>query len=280
MSPRANAKVEGMGVDDRIKRILLQRGILVSKAVRATEVAHFLARFRQNYVAVDLIRVGGQGDGGYLVPELLDDVTHCFSPGVSDTADFEHELSTKYNIKSFMADASVSSPPLVDKNFFFIKKFLGSRSSGEFVTLSDWLDASLDGTEGDVILQMDIEGGEYDVLTLESEDTLKRFSMMVIEFHSLQKIFEKHFLQMLTSIFEKIYRNFSIVHVHPNNCCGVAMMDSIEIPRVIEVTFVRHDVLNGNSTHAKISLPHFLDEKNIAGNDDIVMPEVWWKSNP
>ena len=48
-----------------------------------------------------------------------------------------------------------------------------------------------------MILQMDIEGGEYDVLTFESTATLGRFAAMIIEFHCLERIFEPNFLYMV-----------------------------------------------------------------------------------
>lgn len=268
-----------MDVKNQIRQMALQQGVLLNAAVPSSEIHNFLARFRQNYAPVDLIRVGGPGDGGYLVPDALETLTHCFSPGVSDTADFEHELSTKYGVTSFMADASVTGPPFDDENFFFIPKFLGNRSAGEFITLSDWVESSLGSTSSDeMILQMDIEGAEYDVLTFESRTTLSQFKIMVIEFHYLDKMFEKQFLRTLTSIFEKIYLDFTICHVHPNNCCGMVSRDGITVPRVAEMTFVRKSLVAELTSSAGVTLPHRLDQKNIDQKPDVVMPEIWWKN--
>ena len=204
-------------------------------------------------------------------------MSHCFSPGVSYTADFESELSQKYGIKSFMADASVNAPPSDDQNFFFVKKFLGSRTAGDFITMSDWMTESLTETTGGLILQMDIEGGEYDVLATESDTTLERFSVMVIEFHSLENMLDHYFLKLLAGIFEKLYKKFSVCHVHPNNCCGTVNLSKIEIPRVIEVTFIRNDLLDNFGTKSQISLPHTLDRRNVEDRPDISMPECWWR---
>jgi hypothetical protein len=68
---------------------------------------------------------------------------------------------------------------------------------------------------------------------------------------------------MVSAVFEKIYENFSICHVHPNNCCGVAELDDISVPRVIEVTFIRNDQLVKYKNGKKIALPHPLDKKNV-----------------
>ena len=262
-----------------IKRNLFSRGLVMRNVVKNTNVEKFITRFRKNYVSTDLIRIGGNADGGYLVPDIFDSVNYCFSPGVADTADFEAELSQCYGIKSFMADASVSSAPFADDNFHFIKKFLGHRTHDDFITLSDWMESVLGGeSDHGMILQMDIEGGEYDVLTFESAETLSRFSAMVIEFHGLERLFEPYFLQTFSTIFEKLYQNFSICHVHPNNCCVVTTLNGIDIPNVMEVTFLRHDLVDQFKSASALSLPHPLDRKNVAHKPDIGMPKIWWKS--
>lgn len=250
---------------------------LIEKLSPPAEIKYFLSRFREHYISCDLIRIGGESDGGYLHPDILDEISYCFSPGVEYTASFEKELSEKFNIKSFMADASVKDVPFENNNFSFIPKFLGIKTHNKFITLSDWISLSGVPSSDNKILQMDIEGAEYEVLLYEDAQTLSSFSTMTIEFHFLNKLFQRDFLKMATIVFEKIYKNFSICHVHPNNCCGISSLDGTDIPRVIEVTFIRNDIVervrNGNA----INLPHILDRKNIQKNHDITMPTDWWK---
>jgi hypothetical protein len=268
-----------MNLKFKIRQAIFRQHYWIEKLNSKNELKIFLSRFRKHYVGCDLIRIGGDGDGGYLVPNILDDISYCFSPGVSYTANFEKELSEKFNIKSFMADASVKKAPLLDNNFKFIPKFLGAYTRDDYITLSDWMkQCDIDNKKG-IILQMDIEGAEYENLIYEDQTTLASFSAMIIEFHNLQKLFEKDFLKMVSTIFEKIYKNFSICHVHPNNCCGVSSLDGIDIPRVIEVTFIRNDLLTKYSNKQPISLPHSLDVKNLKQNDDILMPKIWWESD-
>lgn len=260
-----------------IKKILFKIGINIEKISNLNEIKIFISRFRENYKSVELIRIGGDGDGGYLVPNILNDIKYCFSAGVGPVSAFEKHLSTNYKIQSFMADASVSCPSEEDSNFIFIKKFLSSRTTGEFITLKDWIKANTKDDTPNIILQMDIEGSEYEVLTYESSEILAKFSSMIIEFHGLQNISNKNFLKMITGIFEKIYSNFSICHVHPNNLSGVYILNGLKIPSNIEVTFIRNDLINDLKLNSKVSLPHFLDKKNSNESPEIKMPEVWWK---
>lgn len=266
-----------MNFKSQLRQLAFKNKFWVEKLNSKADLKVFLEQFRENYISCDLTRIGGDGDGGYLLPDIFDNVSYCFSPGVDYTANFEKELSVKYNIKSFMADASVDKAPFSDINFEFTPKFLGAHSRNKFITLSDWMLQSNVQNDSNLLLQMDIEGGEYDVLIYEDSSTLTSFSVMVIEFHNLQKLFEKDFLRMVSSIFAKIYKNFSICHVHPNNCCGIASLDGIDIPRVIEVTFVRNDLVDGLRNGRELKLPHPLDSKNVEHNEDIYMPPEWWR---
>jgi hypothetical protein len=81
---------------------------------------------------VPLIRLGNYGDGGYLVPNDLAGIEALFSPGFGITSEFENDVAKK-NIEVYMADASVSFPC---KNN---KKFVGSSSYGNFITMDDWI---------------------------------------------------------------------------------------------------------------------------------------------
>lgn len=267
-----------INIKSKIRQALFKRHIWIEKIDSKAKLQKFLAQFRKNYVACDLIRIGGNGDGGYLLPNILDNISYCFSPGVGNTVNFEQQLSKKFNIKSFMADASVKQPPSFDNNFEFIPKYLGSCKNEKFITLFDWLNQSKISDNKNIILQMDIEGGEYDVLVHEDSTTLASFSAMVIEFHNLQKLFERDFLNMVSAVFEKLYKNFSICHAHPNNIGGMASLDNIDIPRIVEISFIRNDLIDKCLNKKPITLPHYLDSKNDPKLENVLMPEIWYKN--
>lgn len=265
-----------MSLKARLRKAAFNRHILLGKLETRPNLTNFIDRFRPNYKPCNLVRIGSGADGGYLLPDALDGLAYCFSPGVADSADFENELS-KRGIRSFMADASVSKAPIDNDLFHFIPKFLGARSHNEYITLSDWIEQSIGDDNSPKVLQMDIEGAEYDVLGYESAETLAGFSILTIEFHDLNKLFEKDFLRLVSIIFEKLFKNFVICHVHPNNCCGLTELDGIAVPRVMEVTFVRHDILPKVLRQDPVQLPHPLDVKNVPHLPKILMPEIWWK---
>lgn len=261
-----------------VKKKLFNLGLNLENNSNVDDIKEFISKFKANYVSTKLIRIGGDGDGGYLVPDILDDIKYCFSAGVGEISAFENDLSKIYQIKSFMADGSVDGPTIKDDNFFFLKKFLSSRSDDKFITLNKWIIESSIDHKANKILQMDIEDSEYEVLTYESEDTLNKFSLLIIEFHRMQNLTNKTFLKMIKANFEKIYKNFQICHVHPNNFSGIYNFKKIPIPSSIEITFIRKDYLSKLKINEEINLPHVLDKKNEKNIPDIFMPKIWWKN--
>ena len=255
----------------------LARGRITQRAAARNDLHAMAAALRAACATVPLIRIGGEGDGGYVLPDDLDGIRHCFSPGVDVTARFEDEIAGTHGIRSFMADASVARAPLDNPLFEFDAKFLGAHRDETFITLGDWVTDKLGDTpDDDMLLQMDIEGGEFDVLIESASALLRRFRIMVIEFHSMERIFERHSLPLIRAMLAKLHRDFAVVHMHANNCCGIAHCRDIGIPPVFEITYLRRDRLPEGAATGGLALPHPLDRDNVATMPPITMPEMWW----
>ncbi len=137
-----------------------------------------------------LIRLGADGDGGYLVPDDLADVAACFSPGVDNRATFESALIER-GIPCFLADRSVDGPPFEHAMIDFERKFVGAVDDDGTLTVDRWVAEHAPGNS-DLILQMDIEGAEWMVLLNCSPETLRRFRIIVMEAHDLERLIDKH----------------------------------------------------------------------------------------
>ena len=220
----------------------------------------------------DLVRLGSSCDGGYLVPDDLSGITACFSPGVADCVEFEKSCA-KLGMKVFLADHSVACLPGKDENFHFSKKFIGSVSQGRFIRLDEWVNSTKVNTLSDLMLQMDIEGYEYETLISASDELMKRFRIMVIEFHGLHNLWSLPFFKLARSAFGRLLKHHECVHIHPNNARGTIKINGLEIPKLMEFTFYRKDALK--KTNQNLSFPHPLDRDNTNRNS-IVLPKCWW----
>jgi Methyltransferase FkbM domain len=224
----------------------------------------------------NLIRFGPTGDGGYLIPDDIDGLEACFSPGVGELSGFEADC-IRNGMKVFLADKSVNSPGEENKQFNFIRKFIGPITNKDFITMDDWVNSSLENDNSDLLLQMDIEGFEYSTIINMSSPLLKRFRIIIIEFHSLNKLWGNEFYNMASQTFEKILQNHTCVHIHPNNYRDSIKIKGIEIPKLAEFTFVRNDRINKKFYQTKF--PHPLDFDNVETKKTMTLPKVWYGIN-
>jgi hypothetical protein len=165
--------------------------IKIDKTTNPAALSNFFKKIKP-VKCKNLIRIGGQSDGGYLVPDDLEGINECYSPGVSSISNFENELSN-LGIVCHMADFSVNGPALHNPLFVFRKKFLGLVNNDMFMRLDDWV-SETSNTNNDLILQMDIEGAEWSVLNATHPNNVSKvihcngFSVpSVMEFTFLRK---------------------------------------------------------------------------------------------
>lgn len=255
-----------------ITNLCLFFGISITKLTAENELKTLIQKLRPVTADFDLVRLGPDGDGGYLVPDDFEGIEACFSPGVGPSSGFEKSCS-ELGMKVFLADKSVDKPAAVDKNFSFEKKYIGGIISNDFLTLDHWVKQSRVGSESDLLLQMDIEGYEYEALYNASSGLMNRFRIMVIEFHNLHLLFSKPYFGQVSNVFEKILQSHHCVHIHPNNCCYSAKKGEIQIPTAMEFTFIRKDRIT-HKNYASI-FPHPLDF-DTTKEKSLVLPACWY----
>ena len=141
------------------RRLLNRTGLYAVRAHPDEAASRVLGLLHPYATDHPLIRIGGLGDGGYLVPDDLDGITTCFSPGVSNVANFESDLIER-GIRSFLSDFSVEASPIQHHMISFQKRYVGASTHGHFVTLEDWVRDYAEPEDSEMILQMDIEGAE------------------------------------------------------------------------------------------------------------------------
>lgn len=250
----------------------LNLGFAVAIRTNIAAVRDLLARLHPLRTEHPLIRLGSVGDGGYLVPDDIEGIVACFSPGVDDRASFETSLIDR-GISCFLADASVVAAPIQGDRIHFTRKFLGVVNDDTTITLDDWVKANTPGN-GDLILQMDIEGAEWPVLLNTSRDTLLRFRIIVIELHDLERLMDKHAFTIIAATFNRLLQDFHVVHNHPNNYGRAVQCGSLTIPRVLEMTLIRKDRVK-SSSYAP-AFPHPLDQDNDPNGPKLALPPEWY----
>lgn len=223
----------------------------------------------------ELIRVGGDGDGAYLIPNDLSKIDACFSPGIANIITFEQELATIYGIHSYMCDASVDATQLCLNPglHHFVPKWLGGYDGDATHTLDSWIATSEHSGSNNLLLQMDIEGAEFESIIAASDSILSQFRIAVIELHGLWRIQSSRFLNTrFLPVLHKLARHFDCVHFHPNNCCGTTPISNVNVPNVVEVTYYRKSC---NISKYGPVMPHPLDIINVPHKPPIHLERPW-----
>jgi len=248
-----------------IQQLLLKINIRLTKSTNGFDLDRFLKLLEIVKTEYELIRIGDEGDGGYLLPNDIENISGIFSPGVGNITKFE-EFFISRNVKIYMADNSVDNPFPNIQNVDFVKKHIGMTNSNSFLDFNEWIRHNT-VLGDDYILQMDIEGSEFKLILHLDNNLLILFRTIVIEIHSLDSILDPFGYDVIFSVFDKLLLYYDIVHIHPNNCCGYIKIGSRKVPRLIEVTFHRKD--RSNHRYYNVKLPNPLDSKNVPDKKDI-----------
>lgn len=266
-----------MKIKRAVNKILANTNIFIQEKTNKEEVLELIKKLFPKKTEKPLIRMGPNGDGGYLLPDDLENIEACFSPGVDQTSGFEEDCS-RAGMKLFLADKSVDYPPikLPAEKFNFIKKFIGYTQNDDYITMDEWVNQANLKENSDLLLQMDIEGFEYFTFINMTLSLQKRFRIIVIELHSLHKLWDEEFFKLASAALEKILQTHTCVHIHPNNCCGVDKKHGVKTARLAEFTFLRND--RGILNEYQCSFPHPLDF-DCTDKESLILSDDWFQKS-
>lgn len=268
-----------------LQKILLRYNVFISvlRPSRNLEIIEVLKKLRAVPSQIAFQRIGGDEDGGYVLPILERNYDFCLSPGVGPVSSLEEHLE-KIGIPVLMLDASVDGPAAPLDQSVFIKKFLGVVDNNEVITLASSLKLLRQqfrlGTDARGLLQMDIEGSEYSCLLSSSKEILESFSVISIELHGLDKVVLPEFRRILDDTMSKLLDTHEVVHLHANNCCGTVKIGGLSLPRVLEMTLLlktsmETDFKKGVTTTTGPGRAH--DARCVSSKTEIFLNE-WWFS--
>jgi hypothetical protein len=257
------------------------------KPVTNKDVKIILPYFFYPKHKTELIRLGKDNDGGYLIPtKSIESTKNLYSFGLDDDFSFEQDFCKKKNIsincydptvdwrfwtKRFIRDLRNLILFKIKKNelknifrYFDYKKFFNSEMRihhKKFIApvgttilglnsnqIIDLDEMFINNTKRDIFLKIDIEASEYRIL----DQIIKYQSLLVgmaIEFHDcdLQENVIKNFVENF---------DLKLVHLHINNW---GLINSKRFPSAMELTFSANEY-NHEIKDEKLSFPRTLDQ--------------------
>lgn len=214
-----------------------------------------LPKILQPFQTKQLIRLGKNHDGGYLINAVdLIASNQLISFGIGQDISFEQEFVKQTNAGVVAYDCSAG-----DNDFFnskdrrLIKKNVMASSNENAISCYDI--ELLPNT----FVKCDIDGHEYDILDWLIVNS-RLMTGMVIEFHD---ICNYEYFNEMTNFISKI--DLKLIHIHINNY-GYYDVDSVIYPNVIELSFTSSDCSLG-----PVKLPHELDMPNNPSDSDFTI---------
>ena len=251
------------------RQILARVHLRGSRLIHASQFEKAIAWLSPVEAGHQLVRIGDNGDGGYLLPNDLEDIVACLSPGTDDRISFERCFRAR-GVPCYLADASLAaSPEPEDELISFSRCFIGASSCGEFLSLADWMASAQIPDLGDLVMQMDIEGWEYQALLTCPESLLERCRVLVVEFHDFHRCLDLYrFRDVIEPLFSRLSRTFDPVHIHANNASFVFDYAGFTCPSAFELTLHRRDRRLSEVSSVVSALPHHFDVPNCLNRPD------------
>ena len=197
---------------------------------------------------LELIRVGGPTDGGYVMAKPLTG-SGALSIGVGADVSWDQEIAAR-GIPVAMFDHTIRKLPAPVPNSMFHRIGVGSTETRNLKPLEQLI--SLAGWAGrdDLLLKMDVEGAEWSVMTQPRPVNLEPFTQIVIELHGLGGLRDERTATTVLGVVELLCACHIPIHVHANNYDELVRFGSWWFPNAIEVSFIRQDLLpNAKPAH-------------------------------
>jgi hypothetical protein len=185
-------------------------------------------------------RLGPHRDGGYVIPEIiLEKCSSLFNYGVENEMGYEVEFAETYNKPVFMFDHTINpiDASKINKNLHFKHEGLGfTERCSDFINHSNEFNFL-----ENVLLKIDIESNEYSYFeTVDIDEISKRCIGIILEAHYLSDI---RWRERFFNIMDKINKHYILCHVHGNNYGSVFNYEGKSVMDVVELSFIRKDMV-------------------------------------
>ena len=246
-------------------------GLFVEKKTDNEKIKKILSKLTPYKIPINIIRLGENNDGGYLIPDDLKGIKHCYTAGVGNLTKFEKDLYEYYKIESTLADPSEIDVKILPEKSFFINKKVSIYDSDKTISINNFIKS-----EKDIILKIDIEREEYENLLNINDYHLKNTRILILELHDLRNLRSEFFFSLFEKILDRLSIFFYICHLHPNNSGKVKKIGNYNIPDMIEITLINKKRLE-NFPKEIAQIPHSLDQKIDPNKNEIFIDKNWFQ---
>jgi hypothetical protein len=162
--------------------------------------------------------------------------------GIGEDVNWDVQIADR-GLEVYQYDHTVSAPPIQHPSFHFHKLGVAPRYGGEFISIASALQVNGHALRNDLILKVDIEGAEWSTFDQLSNHVLSQFRQIIIEYHGFLRISEQGWSAVFMRVLQKVHRSHAVHHVHANNWGRYQIVANVAVPDVLEVSYIRRDIL-------------------------------------
>ncbi len=214
---------------------------------------------------IDLIRIGRQRDGGYVMLDDFAGIAGALSCGIADETSWDMAMAER-GLPVVQVDDAIESPgdshPLWT---FHRRRVSATATEPNGITLSDLI-ALCPGAGDSLIAKIDIEGSEWEALP-GAVQALSRCRQLAIEFHDLDRLADPSWRSTAMAVLRALIATHWPIHVHGNNFEPLLVLGGVPVPKVCEVTFALRS--RYRMTPAAGLVPSTLDFPNNPASADL-----------
>ena len=220
----------------------------------------------------DLIRIGSNNDGGYIMVDDFNKGGIAYSFGVDRNVDWDRQMVERgYDV--WMYDHTIKELPENQEGFHFFRKGIADSPfhNDDLMSLNEILLENDHTNCSHMVLKMDVEGAEWGFFHMTNSSLLEKFDQIVIEAHDLL-LHGGLDVSLKQKYIDKVLKTHSLIHVHPNNFGEVVYVDGVPYPGTLELTFVNNRTYKLEDA-GEITLPIDLDAP--CGNHEDIRLGKW-----
>jgi hypothetical protein len=187
-------------------------------------------------IGFDLTRIGGSGDGGYVMLDNFQNIEGVLSLGVGPDVSWDLDMNRRTPLIHLYDHSILKLPKNIPNGTWFKEKIVSkSHSTGTAFEIA----VQRLPNSSNLILKCDIEDSEWEIFAQCSTKTLSKFDQILIEFHWLTEKFFNEKYELMVAALENLSRTHSVVNIHGNNYADYEMIGNCPVPSVIEISYAR-----------------------------------------